>query len=217
MTTTTDGSDVDSFVEKRRRKRTDDEGLLFREAAYGAAGSGLPGLFSGEEYDNDGDSMIAKNHRESLTAPIWVSSLRYPSSNKDKSITCRSRAAASSTLSSHLPPPRIPSWDSSLPKHPKPSLSSHKYCYHPNDENDDSSSITISGSDTDCTSRAGSSVYDNEADTLSVADVYDALEKEVVGQLDIKLAMRLRREMERRERSTRSSAARRKPLGIQVK
>lgn len=45
---TTDGSDVDAFVEKRRRRGTpDDEALLFNESGFFSSGSGgaLPGLF----------------------------------------------------------------------------------------------------------------------------------------------------------------------------
>lgn len=43
---TTDGSDIDSFVEKRRRKAIPDgEALLFKEAGFQDGGGTLPGLF----------------------------------------------------------------------------------------------------------------------------------------------------------------------------
>ena len=207
MTTTTDGSDIDSYLEKRRRKRPDDEGLLFREGAYGTTGSGLPGLFSDEEIDGNG--ILSNNTRGAAPAPIWPASLRHPPS---KSATTRPRTAGSSLLSSNAPPP-IPSWDFNLPKLPKTSISSSKYHYHPHADHDDSSSITVSESEAGRTSRAGSSVYANETGILSGSSAYDEMEKEMDDQLDMKLAIRLRREMKRRERALTTSAARPKSIG----
>lgn len=42
LTSTTDGSDIDSYIRKRHGKTRDDEGLIFNEGGYGGA---LPGLF----------------------------------------------------------------------------------------------------------------------------------------------------------------------------
>jgi hypothetical protein len=49
-TTTTDGSDVEAYLEKKRRPRNrDGEGLLFRDDAYGQTGHGLPGIFDSDD------------------------------------------------------------------------------------------------------------------------------------------------------------------------
>lgn len=208
--TNTDSSDIDSFVEKRRRKRPDDEGLLFREDAYGASGGGLPGLFSDD--DRDGGGIFANSTRDAAAPPIWSSSLRHASFSNGKSATSRSRTTGHSILSSRVPPP-IPSWDFSLPKYPKTAGNPSKYLYHPNVEQDDSSSITVSESDAGQTSRDESSAYENENGVLSAPGTYDAREREMDGQLDVKLAIRLRREMKRRERAQTASAPRPKSMG----
>lgn len=44
-TTTTDGSDVESYLDKRKKRHLDGEHLLFNEQRYAPTGGGLPGLF----------------------------------------------------------------------------------------------------------------------------------------------------------------------------
>ena len=187
MTTTTDGSDVESYMEKRRRKPQDGEGLLFRDGGYGNSGNGLPGIFDND--DNDINHHHIHDNHVSTTTPIWPSSLRHPAS-KDRQTSAgshRPQTAIPSKLSARPPIPPIPSWDYSGQKPLKSSISTtSSYRLHHSGDNDDSSSI------------------------LSGSSAYDALEREMDGQLDAKLAVRMRKEMKRRERAMTTLGARQK-------
>ncbi|VUC24409.1 unnamed protein product [Clonostachys rosea] len=96
LTSTTDGSDIESYIKKRTRKNRDGEGLLFNESGYGGA---LPGLF-------DSPTGIFA----SLPAPSSRPSTQYkPRSNGLR----HSRAPISRPFTGHsrvLPNP-FPTWD----------------------------------------------------------------------------------------------------------
>lgn len=212
MTTTTDGSDIDSYLQKRRPKRRDGEGLLFKEGAYGIAGSGLPGIFND---DNDNEDEPHYNQRPSTAAPIWSSSRRLTDSDykQPHTTTSRPQTAVSATTNSRPPPP-IPSWDFPVSKVSKSSMSSSKYSFQRyNADFDDSSSLTVSESDIDRASQADRHPYTNKSSILSGDSAYDDTEQEMDGQLDAKLAVRLRKEMKRRERAMTTSSARHKSMG----
>ena len=170
LTSTTDGSDIESYIEKRRRRRHDDEDLIFKEDGYGQAGGGLPGLF------DNGDT--------GPTTPTWASSL---TTNGHKKHTSRARPPTSvpripeSTASRHLPPDSLRAWEY---------------------DDDDTSSLTVSESDPDVRSRNGSSAAAQLGSILSGDGPYDPEEEAMEENLDARLAMRLRKEMKRRERTS---------------
>ncbi|CAH0055374.1 unnamed protein product [Clonostachys solani] len=96
LTSTTDGSDIESYIKKRTRKNRDGEGLLFNESGYGGA---LPGLF-------DSPTGIFS----SLPAPSSLPSTQY----RPRSSGLRhSKAPISRPFTSHsrvLPHP-FPTWE----------------------------------------------------------------------------------------------------------
>ncbi|CAG9939546.1 unnamed protein product [Clonostachys rosea f. rosea IK726] len=96
LTSTTDGSDIESYIKKRTRKNRDGEGLLFNESGYGGA---LPGLF-------DSPTGIFS----SLPAPSSLPSTQY----RPKSSGLRhSRAPISRPFTGHsrVLPNTFPTWD----------------------------------------------------------------------------------------------------------
>lgn len=144
LTTTTDGSDVESYLDKRRKRQQDGEHLLFNENRYGPTGGGLPGLFD-SGFDQD------------PTTPTFAKPPSARSSNANSS------RPPTSAPRMHTKPPSLVSWQ----------------------DNSSSSSLTVSESEISKTGFSGG---------------YDRDEEEMDGKLDVKLAVRLRKEMKKRER-----------------
>ena len=92
-TTTTDGSDVEAYIGKRRRRKKDGEGLLFKDEAYGNSGTGLPGLFDGA-----GSSL-----------PTWASSL--PQEAREQKYSRGTRSNGSAGNSRNTSRPVCPPWE----------------------------------------------------------------------------------------------------------
>lgn len=172
LSSTTDGSDIESYVEKRRRRRNDDEDLLFKEDGYGQTGGGLPGLFNGDAAPIN---------------PTWASSFSTTAKNKKH------------TISRARPPTSAPRLNESTASRraPHPSLRAWEY-----DDDDDTSSLTISESDAGMRSRSGSGATAELGSILSGDGHYDPEEEALEEKLDARLAMRLRKEMKRRERTS---------------
>jgi hypothetical protein len=101
-TSTTDGSDIESYVEKRHRRRHDDEALLFKEDGYGQTGGSLPGLFDSVDVDKS-------------TIPIWSS--------------VRATTASSKQTSRALPPTSAPNLAEFTSSRRVPTVSFHRWEY----------------------------------------------------------------------------------------
>ncbi|KFH42858.1 hypothetical protein ACRE_064060 [Hapsidospora chrysogenum ATCC 11550] len=100
-TSTTEGSDIESYVEKRRRRRHDDEALLFKEDGYGQTGGSLPGLFDSFDVDKS-------------TAPIWSSVRAATASSQQNSRALPPTSApnlAEFTSSRRVPTVSLPRWE----------------------------------------------------------------------------------------------------------
>lgn len=173
VTSTTDGSDIESYMEKRRRRRHEDEDLLFKEGGYGQTGGGLPGL------PGLFDSVDAE-----ATTPTWSSVRAATATNKH---TSRSRPPTSV--------PRFP--ESTTPSRRTPPVSLPAWEY----DDDTTSDLTVSESDADLRSRSGSGAAADLGSILSSDGHYDPEEEAMDEKLDVRLAVRLRKEMKRRERA----------------
>ena len=171
-TSTTEGSDIESYVEKRRRRRHDDEALLFKEDGYGQTGGSLPGLFDSFDVDKS-------------TTPIWSS--------------VRAATASSQQNTRPLPPTSAPNLAEFTSSRRVPTVSLPRWEY---DDDGDSSSVTTPDSDPDVRTTRGTGPLTGVGSILAGDGCYDPEEEAMDEKLDVRLAVRLRKEMKRRERAS---------------
>ena len=144
-------------------------------------------LFKSEGYPGNNLPGLANDPEDNTSRPTWATFLPKQQPPRTRPPTSAPHLPEPITSSTrHGPPVAFPVWE----------------------EEDDSSSLTISESDNEFHHNSKRSTNASSANTGILSNLYDPAEEEMDERLDVKLAVRLRKEMKRRERT----AVRRKTL-----
>ncbi|KAM3502732.1 hypothetical protein MY10362_004642 [Beauveria mimosiformis] len=96
---TTDGSNIDAFVEKRKQRATpEDQALLFNEGGFFNTGGALPGLFdptSSSSSSSDGVTPLAE--APAVEQQVLTTAAASSESKRDSSLTLRAADAPTTT------------------------------------------------------------------------------------------------------------------------
>ncbi|KAM3487321.1 hypothetical protein MY3957_009391 [Beauveria namnaoensis] len=89
---TTDGSNIDAFIEKRKQRTTpEDQALLFKEGGFFNTGGALPGLFDPSSSSSSSSDGITPR-AEAPAAGQQILAAVSPDSKRDSSLTLRADA-----------------------------------------------------------------------------------------------------------------------------
>ncbi|OAA36713.1 hypothetical protein BBO_07992 [Beauveria brongniartii RCEF 3172] len=100
---TTDGSNIDAFVEKRKQRAApEDQALLFNEGGFFNTGGALPGLFdptssSSSSSSSDGVTPLAETPAVGQQQVLTAASAASSDSKRDSSLTLRAADAPTTT------------------------------------------------------------------------------------------------------------------------
>ncbi|KAM3458338.1 hypothetical protein MY3296_000544 [Beauveria thailandica] len=87
---TTDGSNIDAFVEKRKQRATpEDQALLFNEGGFFNTGGALPGLFDPTSSSSSSNGVTPLAERPAAEQQVLTAAAASSESKRDSSLTLR--------------------------------------------------------------------------------------------------------------------------------